>query len=370
MKRFITKELYKNDKKTYFTTTLLKWDKETNQRKMPWKGEKDPYKIWLSEIILQQTRVEQGWAYYEKFLKTFPTVQKLSKAKDEKVFKMWEGLGYYSRCKNLLTTARTITNKYKGNFPTKYEEIVGLKGVGPYTAAAIASFAYNLPYAVLDGNVMRVLSRYFGINIAVDTSEGKKRFQEIANDCMAADKAGLYNQSIMDFGATVCKPLQPICQECPLQKNCVAFNNDTISQLPYKEKKISKKERWFYFLVIDFNNKVYVRKRIEKDVWQNLFEYVSIEISSPEDVTSFLKSSLYKRVMGKQKGELIVISRWYKQQLSHQTIHGRFLTIKVKNPILSLTDFLLLNKRSVKKIPFPRLINSWHEDGNKDNVLF
>lgn len=370
MNTFISKELYQREQKIYFTRHLLKWNELVNKRQMPWKGEKDPYKIWLSEIILQQTRVEQGWAYYEKFIKAFPSIQKLAKAADEKVFKLWEGLGYYSRCKNLLATARKISTEYKGKFPDSYEEIVALKGVGPYTAAAIASFAYNLPYAVVDGNVMRVLSRYFGIETPVDSTQGKKIFQQIAADCLPGNKAGIYNQAIMDFGATVCKPQNPICKECLLKKKCIAFGKGKVSELPVKEKSIQKKERWFYFLVIQIKDKVYVKKREGKDVWENLYEYVTLEIQSQMDAATFIKSPVFKKSIGSRKFEIKSISKIYRQLLSHQTIYGRFITITVSKPLKHLKGYVLADKNDIKQLAFPRLINNWHEDGHKDSVLF
>lgn len=370
MNTFISKELYKKEQRVYFTSHLLKWNEQVNKRQMPWKGEKDPYKIWLSEIILQQTRVEQGWAYYEKFIKAFPTVQKLAKANDEKVFKLWEGLGYYSRCKNLLATARIISADYKGKFPDTYEEIVSLKGVGPYTAAAIVSFAYNLPYAVVDGNVMRVLSRYFGVDTAIDSTEGKKLFQQIASDCLPQNKAGVYNQAIMDFGATFCKPQNPTCKECPLKKKCVAFANEKVNELPVKEKSIQKKERWFYFLVIHAGDKTYVRKREGKDVWENLYEYVALEIPSEMDAATFTKTPVFKKSMGDGKFEVKNISKVYRQLLSHQTIYGRFMTITVSKPLKHLKGYILADKKEIKQLPFPRLINNWHEDGHRNSVLF
>src|SRR5580698_9523423 len=197
-----------------FAKKLLKWHKKENTRSMPWKGEKDPYKIWLSEVILQQTRVEQGWAYYERFLEAFPTIGDLASAPEKKVFKLWEGLGYYTRCRNLMITARRISSQYNGRFPSSYEGIVSLKGVGPYTAAAIASFAFNLPYAVVDGNVERVLARYFGEETPVDTSQGKKFYTGLAASLLDEKQAGRYNQAIMDFGAVICKPQNPLCTQC------------------------------------------------------------------------------------------------------------------------------------------------------------
>ena len=195
--------------KKYFSKRLLHWNKIQNKRAMPWKGEKDPYKIWLSEIILQQTRVEQGWNYYNRFVSTFPNIKKLAAAPEEKVFKLWEGLGYYTRCKNLIATAKFIAKEKQGEFPNAYNEILDLKGVGPYTAAAIASFAFNLPHAVVDGNVFRVLARFFGIETATDSTTGKKLFSGLAEELLDKKLPGIYNQAIMDFGAMICKPKNP-----------------------------------------------------------------------------------------------------------------------------------------------------------------
>jgi len=238
---------------TIFTDLLLKWDKKSNHRPMPWKGEKDPYKIWLSEIILQQTRVEQGWSYYEKFISTYPNIHLLAKAKENEVFKLWEGLGYYNRCRNLLFTAKHIVTTFNGIFPSNYEDLLKLKGVGPYTAAAIASFAFNLPHAVVDGNVFRVFARYYGIHTPTDTKEGLTIFNKIASENLAFKKAGIYNQALMDFGATVCKPMSPLCGDCVMQNTCAAFAQKTVGQLPIKEKVIQKKKRYFDYFLFKLN---------------------------------------------------------------------------------------------------------------------
>ena len=210
--------------KADFTNKLLQWNKRENIRSMPWKGEKDPYKIWISEIILQQTRVQQGVAYYNRFIKAWPTIKSLAKATEQEVYKLWEGLGYYSRCRNLIASAKYINDELGARFPEKYEDILSLKGIGDYTAAAIASFAFNQPYAVVDGNVFRVLARFFGIKTPVDTTEGKKLFRKLANELIDKKNPGEYNQAIMDFGAVVCKPVLPKCNECPLQKKISYFS--------------------------------------------------------------------------------------------------------------------------------------------------
>ena len=232
-----------------FRSALMRWNQQHNRRSMPWKGEKDAYRIWLSEIILQQTRVDQGLAYYERFVTQYPRITDLAAAPDAQVMKLWEGLGYYSRCRNLMATARLIAEKYNGVFPQQYDAIYALKGIGPYTAAAIASFAFNLPHAVVDGNVYRVLSRVFGIASAIDSTEGKKEFSQLAQELIDRGNPSGYNQAIMDFGATVCKPQQPACDACPFQKHCIAYQEDRIAQLPVKKKKLLQRTRFFYFFL-------------------------------------------------------------------------------------------------------------------------
>ncbi len=343
-----------------FTRKLMRWHKTGNSRNMPWKGESDPYKIWLSEVILQQTRVEQGWSYYEKFIKAFPTVHKLANAPDQQVFKMWEGLGYYSRCKNLLITARTISRDLNGKFPPTYEEILKLKGIGPYTAAAIASFAFNEKKAVVDGNVQRVISRYFGISTPVDTTEGKKLYNTLAQSLIDEDAPGIYNQAIMDFGATVCKPRNPLCEQCIESLECEAFNNGYVHKLPVKEKKLTVKQRWFYYFIIEVADEVYLKKRTEKDIWQNLHEFVLFECDEPGDnpekdfLIQLFKPGTYRV---RTKSEMIL------QQLTHQRIYGRFFVIEVKpKQKLPGGDYFLVKKKKLREYAFPKLINSFLEN--------
>ena len=345
----------KSDKSTvFFTQKLLKWNAEFNLRQMPWKFEKDPYKIWLSEIILQQTRVEQGIGYYNRFVKQFPTIQKLAAANETEVFKLWEGLGYYSRCKNLIATAKLITNNFDGKFPETYEGILTLKGVGPYTASAIASFAYNLNNAVVDGNVMRVLARYFAIDLPIDTTEGKKKFNGLANKLLKKGQAGIYNQAIMDFGATVCKPKLPGCENCLLSANCLSFQKNTVSQFPIKSKTINKKERWFYYLIANYKNSYYIRKREQKDIWQNLYEFILIENDSQVSSDKFIQSPLFKQTIG-TNFTVTHISDEFHQKLTHQTIHGIFIHLKLKEK-LDKNEFLLASKEEIDQLAFPRLI--------------
>lgn len=352
----------------YFSRILLQWDSESNNRRMPWKGETDPYKIWLSEVILQQTRVEQGLNYYNNFIKTFPDVHKLAKAPEEKVFKLWEGLGYYSRCRNLIISAKYISKELKGKFPCTYETIKELKGIGPYTAAAISSFAFNLPYAVIDGNVFRVLSRVFGISTPIDSSEGKKRFIEIADKLLDKKEPGLYNQAIMDFGAVICKPA-PLCYQCPFRKTCFAFLHHKIKELPVKEKKITIKKRWFYYLVIEYDNKTAIRQRIEKDIWQQLFEFPLIEADKEQDLKTILAEAEKNGLLKKKNYEIVSVSPFHKQQLSHQLIAGRFITIKLKKNPGTGNNWLWPVKTRFEKYSFPKIINEFRSN-TKPLALF
>lgn len=354
MTNLIHKKLFSN----HFSRLLLKWNRNINNRSMPWKGEKDPYKIWLSEIILQQTRVEQGLKYYENFVYNFQNINELAKAPETKVFKLWEGLGYYSRCRNLIATAKYIAAEKNGQFPSTYEEILKLKGVGPYTAAAIASFAYNLPHAVIDGNVFRVLARIFGIEIPIDSSGGKKYFTELANQLLDKKNPGEYNQAIMDFGATVCRPLAPLCESCVFNKECVAFTTNRVSQLPVKEKKILQKTRYFYFFIIRYKNKIAVRERPEKDIWRHLHEFALIEASQPGDINMIVKTAIQNGWL-QRHGDVENVSETFTQKLTHQTIKGVFITVAAtKKPAVD-NSYFWVTKDELKNLAFPKMLNDY-----------
>src|SRR5690606_35772277 len=352
--------------KTKFVNFLLDWNRRINDRPMPWKGEKDPYRIWLSEIILQQTRVEQGLDYYNRFIKTYPDIHSLASAEDNQVFKLWEGLGYYSRCRNLLQTARYISSELNGKFPKTFEEIVKLKGVGPYTAAAIASFAFNLPHAVVDGNVYRVLSRAFGVSTPMDSTTGKKEFSSLANEILSKTEPGVYNQAIMDFGATVCKP-SPDCSVCGFRKNCVAFKNDLVDQLPVKTKKVTIKKRWFYYMIMEHEGYIAIRQRVGKDIWNQLFEYPMLEASQElqeQDVIALAKD---KGFLTQEYFNSMGISLVHKQQLSHQLIHGRFLRIILKKKPKNSNDWKWIPATGLKEYAFPKIITTYHSESQTSN---
>lgn len=335
---------------------------------MPWKGEKDPYKIWLSEIILQQTRVEQGLNYYQRFIKTFPNIHLLAKAPDSKVFKLWEGLGYYTRCRNLIATARYVSHELKGKFPATYEEIKALKGIGPYTAAAISSFAFNLPHAVVDGNVFRVLSRVYGIKTPIDTTEGKKYFTWLADEKLEKDQPGIYNQAIMDFGAVVCKPVAPLCSNCVFNQNCYAFRHNKVNELPVKEKKIRIKKRWFYYLVVERDGKTAIQQRMQKDIWQHLFEYPMIETGQETDPGKVLKQAEKTGWLSKGSYEMVSVSPLFRQQLSHQLIAGQFIQIKLIEDDIT-NDWLWVSKSQLKKYAFPKFINQYLDNKTRQSLF-
>ncbi len=350
-----------------FSEILLKWNRENNKRKMPWKGEKDPYKIWLSEVILQQTKVKQGLKYYENFIKSFPDIHKLAKAPDQKIYKLWEGLGYYTRCRNLIVTGRYISKDLKGSFPGHYDEIKKLKGIGSYTAAAIASFAFNEPRAVVDGNVFRVLARIFGIDKPIDTTEGKSFFNRSANKLLDQQQPGLYNQAIMDFGAVICKPI-PACQQCPFNKYCKAFLSNKIFSLPVRTKKIVVQKRWFYYTLLEYKGKLAIRQRIEKDIWHNLFEFLLIESSKELDEKGILKQVKKKGWLEKNEFDVKSISPVFRQLLSHQLIEGRFTKLKILQKPKIPVNTAWVRQVELKNYAFPKFINQylqntevWHD---------
>jgi A/G-specific adenine glycosylase len=337
-----------------FVKRLLHWNERENKRQMPWKGEKDPYKIWLSEIILQQTRVEQGWNYYKRFIQAFPTVQHLAAAPEQQVYKLWEGLGYYTRCKNLIVSANYISNELAGVFPSDYQSILRLKGVGGYTAAAIASFAFNLPYAVLDGNVFRVLSRIMDIETPIDSTEGKKIFSLIAQTILPLKKGGEYNQAIMDFGATICKP-QPECAHCFFTKHCKAFLMNKQALLPVKSKKTKIKERFFNYIILKCKEEYAIRQRSGKDIWQNLYEFLLMETEKRVPQKKLLAGLEKSHGLTASNVLSFLLLKEAAQKLSHQTIYFSFYVMDVKDKYAN-ESFIWIKKTSFSIYPFPKTL--------------
>ncbi|MEO0722990.1 MAG: A/G-specific adenine glycosylase [Bacteroidota bacterium] len=352
----------------FFTTTLLDWY-EPERRPLPWKHIDNPYLIWLSEIILQQTRAEQGLPYYQKFSTHYPTVSDLAEAPEDEVMKMWEGLGYYSRARNLHAAAKYVHQELGGVFPTTHEGILALKGVGPYTAAAIASFAYNLPHAVVDGNVYRVLSRYFDYEGASDTTEGKKYFAALAQRLLDEKQAGRYNQAIMDFGATVCTPKAAQCKTCPLATECEALANGTVYERPLKLKKLKRRTRYFNYLVVRGSNFRIVEKRRGKDIWQNLYQFPLVETAEEVDEWSaVLRHEGWPEWLSGDQVQLHRRLGPRKQELTHQRIIANFweLDYLADEPPQVPENFSLVKPENCRNFAFPKIIG-WYFD---DNLLY
>lgn len=307
-----------------FQEEIIRWY-SSHKRALPWRDTTDAYVIWLSEIILQQTRVEQGLPYFNRFLEAYPSVGDFAAASEEQVLKLWQGLGYYSRGRNMLFTARQIVELHGGVFPVRYMELIKLKGIGEYTAAAISSFSSGEAQAVLDGNVFRVLSRYFGIDTPINSSQGKKQFSELAQSLIPGDNAALYNQAIMEFGALQCKPKSPNCQTCPVQLNCFAKNNSLISALPVKLKKLKIRIRYINYFVCQYANNVLVNQRTEDDIWQNLYDFPRLEM----DLAVNMEDENFIKLVKQTFGTDVVVRPLLqmKHLLTHQIIYVQFFAL-------------------------------------------
>ncbi len=340
-----------------FSNRLIDWYKD-NKRELPWREISDPYLIWISEIILQQTRVAQGYDYFVRFTKRFPTVQLLAAAEEDEVLKYWQGLGYYSRARNLYAAAKSIS----GEFPTTYKEVLSLKGVGEYTAAAICSFAYNLPYAVVDGNVYRVLSRYLGIQTPIDSTQGKKMFAALANEYLDKSHPAIYNQAIMDFGALQCTPASPNCSLCPLAESCVALAGHLINALPVKQHKTKTSNRYFNYLYVRTGAYTYLNKRSENDIWKNLFELPLIETDRlMNDEELFTSASFQQLFAAGEEPEIRCLCRNVKHVLSHRVIYANFYEVLLPENSLSFSSFRKIAIEDVSQYAVSRLIHVFFE---------
>lgn len=353
----------------FFQENLLAWAAHTH-RPLPWKGSQNPYHIWLSEILLQQTRTEQGLPYYEKFVAQFPTITDLADASEDEVFKLWQGLGYYARARNLHATAKFIAYQLDGKFPDAYADIRALKGVGDYTAAAIASFAYNLPHAVVDGNVYRVLSRFFGIDTPIDSTEGKKQFADLAQQLLDTEQPARYNQAIMDFGAIHCKPQQPICSTCLHQAKCVAFQQKKTAILPVKSNKLVKKDRFFYYFIYNFDQHIQLHKRTSKDIWQGLYDFPLLELDKNYTPTQLQMLPEWRDWQPPQS-QVRSVSQPFRQELSHQKIIGIFVEMELENGFfLNDENYISIPRSHFERYAVPKLLTSYWEGYNKTPTLF
>ncbi|MBR9921437.1 MAG: A/G-specific adenine glycosylase [Bacteroidetes bacterium] len=346
-----------------FQSRLSKWHEEY-ARELPWKETRDPYLIWLSEIILQQTRVQQGLPYYQHFHSTYPTVEALANAPQDKVLKSWEGLGYYSRARNLHAAAKYVTEELNGIFPDSYDGLLKLKGVGPYTAAAIASFAFDLPHAVVDGNVYRVLARIFGIDTPIDTTSGKKEFAALADKLLDQKDPAGFNQAMMDFGALQCTPGNPDCDNCPMASHCFAWQHQRISDFPVKSKAKPKKERFFHYLVFTDGKNTLIEKRTEKDIWQGLYQFPLLELSEAKLTAENLLKKIQNAYPGipaiqfATKTETVL-----KQTLSHQRIFACFWTLQTDRLFVPEEyDWKLVQRSKLATFAFPRIIDRYLND--------
>lgn len=311
-----------------FQKRLIDWYLK-NKRDLPWRKTKSPYRIWLSEIMLQQTRVAQGLPYFFKFVENFPTIHDLAKAPESKVLKLWQGLGYYSRARNLHFTAKYISNELNGEFPNTYQDLKKLKGVGDYTASAIASICFKEPSAVVDGNVYRVLSRFFGIPTPINSSKGIKEFKALAQSLIDKKAPDIYNQAIMEFGALQCKPKNPECTVCPFNDKCMALEKKLIEELPVKEKKLKVKKRFFNFIVIHTpTHKTVVEERTQKGIWQNLYQFPLIETESLIDKNTLAKSKEFRNWFTHEFEINLFNEKVLVHKLSHQHLHTKFWIVK------------------------------------------
>lgn len=339
--------------------TFINWYLQ-NKRDLPWRNTQNPYNIWVSEIIMQQTRVAQGLDYYHRFLNRFPTLETLANADIEEVLKAWQGLGYYSRARNFHQGANYVLQQYSGILPANFIELLKIRGIGEYSASAIASFAFNLPYAVVDGNVNRVISRIYGIFEPINSSIGMKLIRDIALKILDTKQPGLNNQAIMEFGAIQCISGKPDCTICPLKNECFAFNHDKVSILPVKNKKQKIRNRYFYYLVILNHNNIIMQKRVEKDIWEGLYEFPLIETPNPVNIEHLLKHNFWFSIFQNSPITIAHQSNGYKHILSHQKINATFIHILMDIlPEQFSTQSVIINKKDIEKYPVSRLIENY-----------
>jgi A/G-specific adenine glycosylase len=340
-----------------FGAIVIAWY-HLHKRDLPWRRTTDPYKIWLSEIILQQTRVDQGLAYYLRFVKKYTDVKKLAAAKEDDVLKLWQGLGYYSRARNMHAASKDVVKRFGGKFPSIYQDILSLKGVGEYTAAAIASFAYKKKYAVVDGNVYRVLSRYLGIKTPVDSSPAKIEFYGAALSLMGDLPPADFNQSIMEFGALQCTPQRPLCTGCPLNNSCYAFGKNKVDALPVKAKKQKVRNRYFNYLLIDHGKNIHLRKRTGSDIWKNLYDFPLVETTQKISSAKLFRHEEWKKYFSETSYLVVAESEIVKHQLSHQTIYARFFEVEASAPI-RIAGTTSVDRKHAEKFAVPRLIENY-----------
>lgn len=338
-----------------YSKTLISWYRE-NKRDLPWRKTTNPYHIWVSEIILQQTRVAQGRDYYLRFVERFPDVASLARAEEDEVLKLWQGLGYYSRARNLQAAAKDIVDRFHGQFPESHKDILSLKGIGEYTAAAITSIVWSQPYPVVDGNVYRVLSRLFGIDLPIDSTQGKKYFYELAGSILDKEQPGVYNQAIMEFGALQCVPRQPDCVRCPLQEKCVAHAANKLTMYPVKQNKTKVRDRYFNYLYIICKETTWLNRRGENDIWTGLYEFPLIESDTSLTFPELQKTDAFQALFKGVKELSVSYTPEIKHILSHQIIRATLYKIEVTAKPPALDQYLAVAPSDWDKYAVPRLI--------------
>jgi len=342
----------------YFSQQIIQWYHK-NHRSLPWRETQDPYVIWLSEIILQQTRVNQGTPYFYKFTEHYPNIKSFASAPEEEILRHWQGLGYYSRARNMLKAAKLIIREHAGIFPSTYSELIKLPGIGEYTASAISSFSINEPKAVVDGNVSRVLARYFGIEEPINSTKGKQQFNRLAQEVLDKENPGLHNQAMMEFGALHCKPQNPECNTCPLQQTCFAFQNNIVNILPVKIKAGKSRNRYFNYFVIRRDDEILMQRRKEGDIWEGLFELPLIESTHLLNDAEIKLSDEFNEFFGEQ-ATIVYSSTTTKHILSHQNIHTRFFEITdIKKDALKNRDWNYVLIKDLDKLAKSKLIFSF-----------
>lgn len=342
-----------------FKTLLSTWYAK-NARSLPWRETSDPYRIWVSEIILQQTRVAQGMAYYHKFISKFPSVKHLANAHEDEVLKVWQGLGYYTRARNLLAAAKYIENELNGKIPNTYEELLRLKGVGEYSAGAIASFAFKQPVPAIDGNVYRIIARIFGVFDSPYTSSGKAAFRELVEELMSKSAPDEFNQALLDFGALQCVPRSPDCSPCPFNHYCYAYKNNVIDALPVKAKKIKTRDRYFTYLLIRYGDYTFISKRKSKDIWRSLYEFPLIETKKPLTAKKLHENDEWNLLFAFSDPEIVYSSPTVKHLLSHQVIMAQFVIVNITRDAKNLSDrFKKVHTNSIDLYTIPTLIDNF-----------
>jgi A/G-specific adenine glycosylase len=339
-----------------FSSQIIEWY-VNHHRRLPWRETRDPYKIWVSEVILQQTRVDQGLGYYNRFIEKFPDIRSLATAEEEEVLKVWQGLGYYSRARNMHQAARRVMQIHNGVFPSVYEQIISLKGIGDYSASAISSFAFGLPYPVMDGNVIRVISRLYGITDPVNSTYTRNRIKEILEGEIDRKRPGLFNQAIMEFGALHCTPQNPRCETCPIRDACVAWNTGNVQKIPVKDKKSPVRDRFFHYLVFIMkeNDLIYtlLNKRTGNDIWRNLYEFPMIENERMLEWKEVTELPDWKEFISSGASELVCASGIFTHTLSHRKLFARYFLIECN----ALPDgFLKVSRSELPGFPVPKLM--------------